>query len=100
MKIASYGQAAMHALQPMQMICQSRRCHPPFEHAVVGKRSRTGHARTGSASNLMGAAHLRKDADIHVFTYVRVTESGTTFSDLQAVCRQGLTMPFYFPLNG
>ena len=87
MKIASYGQAAMHALQPMQRACRSRRCRPARRYIAV-----VGQAVTHGASShwlqrvtWKRAARLGNVPDVDVLDVRAVTPSGTSFSDLQAV---------------
>ncbi len=87
MKIASYGQAAIHALQPMHAalskstIPSGRRNIADVGHAVThGASSHSLQRVTWNARRTRGNAPTSTD-----LTYVRVTESGTSFSERQAV---------------
>ena len=87
MKIASYGHAAMHALQPMQMdlskstIPSGRLCMAAVGQARThGGSSHWLQRVTWKARRAMGNFPTST-----YFTYVRLTPSGTSFSDLQAV---------------
>ena len=87
MKIASYGQAAMHALHPMQIslskstIPSSRRYMAWVGHAAThGASSHWLHLVTWNARRTSGNSPTSTD-----FTKVRVTPTGTSFSLLHAV---------------
>jgi hypothetical protein len=87
MKIASYGHAAIHALQPMQAclskstIPSSRRYIADVGQAVThGASSHWLQRVTWKARRTCGNEPTSTD-----FTNVRVTPSGTSFSDLHAV---------------
>src|ERR671923_3059404 len=87
MKIASYGHAAIHALQPMQIdlskstMPSGRRNIAPVGQAVThGASSHMLQRVTWNARRACG-----KLPTSTYFTYVRVTDSGTSFSDLHAV---------------
>ncbi len=87
MKIASYGQAAMHALQPMQTLLSKstipsgrRNIAPVGQAATHGASSHWLQRVTWKERRTCG-----KTPTSTAFTYVRVTPSGTRFSDLQAV---------------
>src|SRR6266508_1556118 len=87
MKIASYGHAAMHALQPMHA-CLSKSTMPSGRRymAAVGQAATQGasshwlHRVTWKARRVWGNVPTST-----YFTYVRLTPRGTSFSDLQAV---------------
>jgi hypothetical protein len=87
MKIASYGQAAMQALQPMHeawstsTMPSGRRCI-----AFVGQAATHGAASHWLQRVTWNARRTWGNAPCSTyFTYVRVTPSGTSFSDLHAV---------------
>src|SRR5690606_33249171 len=87
MKMASYGHAAMHALHPMQMdLSKSTIPSGRLYMAAVGQAVTHGacshwlHRVTWNARRACGKAPTST-----YFTYVRVTDSGTSFSDLHAV---------------
>src|SRR5580693_9955664 len=87
MKIASYGQAAMHALHPMQ-ISLSKSTMPSSRRymAWVGQAATHGasshwlHLVTWNARRTSGNSPTSTD-----FTKVRLTPTGTSFSLLHAV---------------
>src|SRR5579872_435724 len=86
MKIASYGHAAMHALQPMQIdlskstIPSGRTNIADVGHAVAhGASSHWLQRVTWNARRACGNIPTST-----YFTYVRVTPTGTSFSDLHA----------------
>src|SRR5699024_12625859 len=87
MKIASYGQAAIQALQPIQIsllkstMPSPRVCMAPVGQAVVhGESTHWLQRVTWKARRASGNTPTSTD-----FTYVRETPTGTLFSDLQAV---------------
>jgi hypothetical protein len=87
MKIASYGHAAMHALQPMHA-CLSKSTIPSSRENIAA----VGHAVTHGASthwlHLVTWKFRRASGNTPTstdFTYVRDTDNGTSFSDLHAV---------------
>src|SRR5262245_13037208 len=87
MKIASYGHAAMHALQPMQ-IDLSKSTMPSGRRniALVGQACVHGASSHWLQRVTWNARRACGNSPTSTyFTYVRVTEIGTRFSDLHAV---------------
>ena len=87
MKIASYGHAAMHALQPMQAaLSKSTMPSGRTYMAAVGQAATHGASVHWLQRVTWYARRTRgKWPTSTALTYVRVTPTGTSFSDLQAV---------------